>query len=100
MWHYGRVTQPSVDLVERVGQAVGSLEPPIGVVGSPEVTIERDSDDELSVFVLFFVSGKAKSEQLLKYLRAVEAAASRAAPTMPTYVRFEPRRQRAVGGSS
>jgi hypothetical protein len=100
LWHYPTMEQEEADLKTKIRQAIKPLRPPIGVIGSPEVLVERDSDDEVSIFVLFHVSGKAKSGQLLEYTRAIEAAAGRAAPTVPTYVRFEPRRTRVSSGST
>ena len=100
LWHDFPMTQEEAALKARVRQAIKPLQPPVGLVGSPELIVERDSDDEISVFVLFHVSGKAKSDQLLAYTRAIEAAAGEAAPTVPTYVRFEPRRPRVSSGSA
>ena len=40
------MTQEEAALKAKVRQAIKPLQPPVGVVGSPEVLVERDSDDD------------------------------------------------------
>jgi hypothetical protein len=86
-------------LKAKVREAIKPLSRPTGVIGSPEVLVDRDSDGEPSIYVLFHVSGKARSDQLLRYTRVIEAAANQAAPALSTYVRFTPPKPRSGGDS-
>jgi hypothetical protein len=79
-----------INLIETLRKALADLPPPAGVRGPPRFSVEKDSDDGDVASVVYMVDERAKADQLLKFTREVEEAATAAAEGVWVYVDFRP----------